>query len=837
MAIQNPLNLTTTGIVSADGTGVFAGRTITGTTDFIDAANGTGVAGNPTLSIATNFEATGMHGWNGSIIESPSVTVASDGATITLSVEKSGGGNLTAVFSDGYYTWTTAPDTVTLTAGTDASPQINYVYLLQSTKTLTSSTVAFPSAEHAPIATVICQSAASLQIDGPYKVHAWTDHVTRSDDQGHVADLNSWIRQQNATWIDGVNQTYTITVNGGAADNVILTTSSGNVLQLHSHSFPAFAGTPDVYVVNDSVTPYTKITDLNAALTDSTGASMSGNYFSLVLWGVVSEASGDCKLFLNLPGGSYNNASSLAADADRFANFNIPSDYRGTGFLISKWDLRHQATASGTWTSLDEVDLRSFIPNQSAGGTTAAGTEFIDNVFRILDDGDNTKEIAFQASGITTATTRTLTVPDNDGTITLGSGFTQYGTAVATNSTTLETVATSATAGVPLVSAGAAANPAYGTAVVAGGGTGATTLTDGGVLLGSGTGAVTATAQPGDGQLLVGQGSADPNLVTAWMQQGNNCFFWNLSFTHAAGTLTLAGSDGTALSATNPGYVIMPSNATQGRMVLHEIVANDTLTVSDLTGNLFGTTTAIAWADDLPLYVGFMADSTDANIEPVIARMPNIKTSPAASADIGDPSSATADKEISVFAWNDITEANYQSMQLGLIGSLRATKAVTTDAWTLTALDDMDGAGRWNESRVFTFPVTQNGAAVGKNFKDNGGTAPRWGTQLADYYVGRYGRVEYNFLGTECDVAGVGAVNALLALPLNNVDTGISWVNGSGHYFDSSAGDYLPMTSWHTQGLGTRFIVGTLSTGIFLNSSVDTNDYLRNTLIYQLEGV
>jgi len=42
------------------------------------------------------------------------------------------------------------------------------------------------------------------------------------------------------------------------------------------------------------------------------------------------------------------------------------------------------------------------------------------------------------------------------------------------------------------------------------GGTGATTLTDGGILLGSGTGAITATAVLTDGQILVGDGDGDP---------------------------------------------------------------------------------------------------------------------------------------------------------------------------------------------------------------------------------------------------------------------------------------------------------------------------------------
>ena len=44
----------------------------------------------------------------------------------------------------------------------------------------------------------------------------------------------------------------------------------------------------------------------------------------------------------------------------------------------------------------------------------AGSNEFADNVFRIQDDGDATKEIAFQASGITTSTVRTITMADRN---------------------------------------------------------------------------------------------------------------------------------------------------------------------------------------------------------------------------------------------------------------------------------------------------------------------------------------------------------------------------------------------------------------------------------------
>ncbi|ANS04447.1 hypothetical protein [uncultured Mediterranean phage] len=55
-----------------------------------------------------------------------------------------------------------------------------------------------------------------------------------------------------------------------------------------------------------------------------------------------------------------------------------------------------------------------------------------------------------------------------------------------------------------------AAGNVTGTLAVGNGGTGATTLTDGGVLLGSGTGAVSAMAVLADGEMIVGDGTTDP---------------------------------------------------------------------------------------------------------------------------------------------------------------------------------------------------------------------------------------------------------------------------------------------------------------------------------------
>lgn len=68
------------------------------------------------------------------------------------------------------------------------------------------------------------------------------------------------------------------------------------------------------------------------------------------------------------------------------------------------------------------------------------------------------------------------------------STVTQYGTVIAGANNTVTSVAPSATSGVPLISQGGAANPVYGTAAIAGGGTNATSFTQSaGIVVYNGT--------------------------------------------------------------------------------------------------------------------------------------------------------------------------------------------------------------------------------------------------------------------------------------------------------------------------------------------------------------
>ena len=400
------------GAVSPDAAGNI---TLAGDGVFL-VATGTPASNKITIDVSDNAKFTAMKSWVGTFLDQVSGSVSSDGTTVTVAVEKAGGGDITVNFSTGFYDWDTSPAaTATLTAGTDEVPILNYVYFLESSKALTVSTSDWPSAEHAKIGKILVPSASFVSTDNVYMLHSQSDEAySASRASGHIEHIGSWIRSQNATWEDGVAQTLTIMTNSGAKDNVVFTSTSGTVLQLHDHTFPAFSGTPDYYVVNDFTVKYNKISDINEIEADSNNSTLVNRYYTLVIWGASSGNGTSEKLFINLPSGSYNKASYAKKDANKKANYSIPSEFKGSGFLIASYVFHYDSADGGTWTNEQFTDLRGLFPSITAGGSTDYPSEFDDSTFRINDDGDPTKQLAFESATITTGTTRTITMCDND---------------------------------------------------------------------------------------------------------------------------------------------------------------------------------------------------------------------------------------------------------------------------------------------------------------------------------------------------------------------------------------------------------------------------------------
>ena len=222
------------------------------------------------VSFTNVIEDTFNNGWDGCFRESVDFTVASDGATITGSLERSGGGDLTMIFSDGFSTLDCTPaDTVTLTAGTDTNPQMNYIYVPASTKVLTNSTSGFPLEEHIKVADVYLRSATATQTEGSLTNRNWNDHVKLVGDNGHLLHLAEKLRQFEAQWDTGAAGTSTVV--GPTPDDVYVSVTSGTVYQLHKQTFPALDSQTgdDIHIVNDSVSPFKTVTNLNGEVLDA----------------------------------------------------------------------------------------------------------------------------------------------------------------------------------------------------------------------------------------------------------------------------------------------------------------------------------------------------------------------------------------------------------------------------------------------------------------------------------------------------------------------------------------------------------------------------------------
>ena len=134
------------------------------------------------------------------------------------------------------------------------------------------------------------------------------------------------------------------------------------------------------------------------------------------------------------------------------------------------------------------------------------------------------------------------------------------------------------------------ANDVTGTLPVGNGGTGATSLTDGGVLLGSGTGAITATAVLTNGQLLIGDNSGDPTVATLTGTSNQ------VTVTNGGGSITLSTPQDLDTSADVTFDSVTLDDLTATRLVATN--GSKKLVSSDLNNWVAGTSNQISVADD-----------------------------------------------------------------------------------------------------------------------------------------------------------------------------------------------------------------------------------------------
>jgi hypothetical protein len=179
---------------------------------------------------------------------------------------------------------------------------------------------------------------------------------------------------------------------------------------------------------------------------------------------------------------------------------------------------------------------------------------------------------------------------DGAGTFT-GITVTQYDVLIGAASNGISSVAPGSTSGVPLISQGASSNPVFGTALIAGGGTAATSFNINGIVIsGTTTTSALAALTLTNGQIVIGSTSNPPAAGTITAGTG-------ISISNGANSITIAATGGgvtwtvvtasTQAMAVNNGYVANYS----GTCVM-------TLPATAAVGSLFwvtGMNTALGW--------------------------------------------------------------------------------------------------------------------------------------------------------------------------------------------------------------------------------------------------
>lgn len=317
----------------------------------------------------------------------------------------------------------------------------------------------------------------------------------------------------------------------------------------------------------------------------------------------------------------------------------------------------------------------------------------------------------------------------------------------------------------------------------------------------------------------------------------------NLGMKYAASTFSICSADGTALSASNPGFVTLQSSTTPGILKTYTITANQTFVdstgASTITGNTFGVSTAVgvSWSNDMPFYVYAVSDSTEASISFMICRIPAGTISPVAGS-IGKTGSAIADSQGAFFALGNPTIANYAQQACLCIGAFRMRSTNNVADWIVQALSNgsvsfgggettqvmADGIGNYHEGSKFWQGLQTMGANANTIMSGIGAPTYAGIAHPISYRISKSGEVSLFF--SQGTTGGGTGSNSLTyqSLFIPNA-SGV----GSG---SSTTQIFLPKFSDNDNDVTFAF-VDNASSQLALNSDMPLNRACRFFLSYQ----
>ena len=311
----------------------------------------------------------------------------------------------------------------------------------------------------------------------------------------------------------------------------------------------------------------------------------------------------------------------------------------------------------------------------------------------------------------------------------------------------------------------------------------------------------------------------------------------NLAMTFSTPTVTILGSDGAALSASNTGYVTLRSNVTEGELVTIPITSNftfqDAAGTSVFAGSLFGfatgDNTSTGGGSTIPFFLYAVADDANANMTFVVSRVPQLKITTAAT--LFDAAGGGADNAYDILALESITVANYDANEMTLIGSFNM-HIDGSDDWDIQSVSNNEvGIGRFaQDRRNMNFGV--NGASASSLFRANGGTAPTVDNGQFLYKILTSGSVVWEF-SFELSGNGATAVDAQLIMPISG-STGTTF-SMYGTYTTIADGAQHVVVYQRQNGVDyTELVKPDGTTARFQYDEMLNNDVCRGSITYTL---
>lgn len=240
----------------------------------------------------------------------------------------------------------------------------------------------------------------------------------------------------------------------------------------------------------------------------------------------------------------------------------------------------------------------------------------------------------------------------------------------------------------------------------------------------------------------------------------------NCKLQYSGSTLSIVGSDGNALSSSNPCLVGMPNGA--AALEFTAPVSTTFGAASDTDGNLFGISEA-NWSEDMPWFLHVCQGNTK-NYFTLSRKNKSMTYTGSAATDICQEGDTDCDTQEDMLIMDSgLTLADETDKFCLAVGSFRTTYATAGNAWTVTALTSQDGFGSFQKGVRFLFPELQNGATNSyfSLASEGGNTAPSFASKSATYSVEMDGSIDYR-LSVSNDsggTAGSGATALRVHLP------------------------------------------------------------------------